>query len=109
VFAEVGSTHPFWLSPAATRPPNGESFVELMDRARKAIDRLCQVHSGRDLVVVAHGGTIRAAIALALDLHPEAALRVQIDNLSVSRLDHLVLDSGPPVWRVVGLNLPPRG
>jgi alpha-ribazole phosphatase len=31
-------------------------------------------HAGRDVIAVAHGGTIRAALGLALGLDPEASL-----------------------------------
>jgi alpha-ribazole phosphatase len=46
-----------------------------------------------------HSGTIRAALAIALDLDPDAALRFVIDPLSVTRIDRL--ESG---WRVVAVN-----
>src|SRR5690606_7308091 len=60
----------FWLAPASTRPPGGESFVDLIARVQPAILRLVDGHSGENLCLVAHGGTIRAAVALALGLTP---------------------------------------
>ena len=65
---------------------------------------------------MAHGGTIRAALALALALDPEKALAWTIDNCSITRIDHIAgplsshdagqLEDG--VWRVVRVNQPPR-
>ena len=52
------------------------------------IDRLTERLRGRDVVAVAHGGTIRAAIAHTLGLEPETALAFHIDNCTVTRLDH---------------------
>ncbi len=52
-----------------------------------------------DVVVVAHSGTIRAALAIALALAPEHALRFAIDPLSLTRIDRL-----PNGWRVVCVN-----
>jgi alpha-ribazole phosphatase len=52
-----------------------------------------------DVVLVAHSGTIRAVLAIALDLAPDGALRFVIDPLSLTRIDRL--DSG---WRVVAVN-----
>jgi len=52
-----------------------------------------------DVIVVAHAGTIRAALALALELSPDRALSFVIDPLSLTRLDRL--DDG---WRVVTVN-----
>lgn len=97
----------FWLAPAHERPPGGESFADLITRVAPAIDRVVDTHAGRDIVAVAHGGTIRAAAALALGLEPENALRFAVDNLSITRIDHVrspTLDS----WRVVCVNRDPR-
>lgn len=109
VYAErAAPEHPFRLDPARYRPEGGESFLDLMLRVQPAIERLSNRYLGRDIVAVAHGGTIRAAIALALDLAPEIALRCEIDPLSLTRLDRLSDKAAPPVWRVGGVNLPPR-
>lgn len=85
---ELGEQHPFWLAPAHTRAPNGESFIDVVARVAAVIDRLTEQLRGRDVVAVAHGGTIRAAIAHTLGLEPETALAFRIDNCAVTRLDH---------------------
>jgi broad specificity phosphatase PhoE len=102
--------HRFWLAPAHVAPPGGESFDTLITRVRGAIERLSQVHQGRDIIAVTHGGTIRAALAIALDLPSEVALAFNVDNLSLTRLeqfDGAAIGTGH-AWRVVGVNLPPR-
>lgn len=91
----------FWDDPANRAPPGGEAFTDVLARVAAAIEALGRAHAGRDLVVVAHAGTIRAALALALGLTPQFALRVVIAPLSTTRLDR-VGDS----WRVEGVNLP---
>jgi len=101
----------FWHSPLETPPPGGESFADLIARVAAVIDRLNDTHRGRDIVAVTHGGTIRAAVALALALPPEHAIAVRIDNLSLTRLDHVperILQGLGGVWRVNVLNRPPR-
>lgn len=106
--------HRFWHAPAIERPPGGESFVELMERVRGGMAELTGRHPGRDLVSVAHGGTIRAALAVALALDPEAALRFAVDNCSLTRMDWIPGASGshapeePGAWRVSLVNFPPR-
>ena len=105
LYADHGVRHPIWVSPATERPKGGESFVDLTVRVAAAIERLSRTHAGRDIVAVAHGGTIRAAIALALDLRPEVALRFMVDTLSITRLDLLRLADAAPVWRIGGINL----
>ena len=54
------------------RRPNGESFACLCARTAPAIRRLTSEWAGRDIVGrPPHGGTIRAALGLALGLDPE--------------------------------------
>jgi len=100
-------THALWLATADERPPGGESFVDLTGRVFPAIERLNEEHGGRDIVAVTHGGTIRAALALALAVPPQAALAFTVENCSLTRLDHLAPDEGPGLWRVVAVNTRP--
>jgi alpha-ribazole phosphatase len=85
----------FWRAPATSRPPGGESFAEQIVRVRDALAAL----PPEDVILVVHSGTIRAALAIALGLAPEQALRFAIDPLSLTRIDGLA--NG---WRVVGVN-----
>jgi len=97
----------FWADPTSNRPPGGESFVDLIDRTGAVIERLTAEHRGRDIVVVAHGGTIRAALSVALDLDPVQGMAIRFDTLSVSILEHVedgLLRGAGGVWRVVGVN-----
>ena len=106
--SRAGDFHRFWHAPAHEVPPGGESFVAVIDRVSRAIHRLIETQSGGDIIAVAHGGTIRAALALALDLDPEAALAFTIENCSITRIDRI---DGPGMghgWRVVRVNQPAR-
>jgi len=94
--AELGEAYrDFWKSPASNRPPGGESFVDQIARARAGLASL----PAGDVVLVVHSGTIRALLAIALDLAADSALRFVIDPLSLTRIDRL--ESG---WRVVAVN-----
>jgi alpha-ribazole phosphatase len=85
----------FWRAPAGGRPPGGENFAEQIARVRSAIERL----RAEDVILVAHGGTIRAALAIALGIAAEAALSFVVDPWSLTRLDRL--ERG---WRIVWVN-----
>jgi len=85
----------FWRAPADNRPPGSESFAEQIARVRGGIEVLPAGY----VIIVAHAGPIRAALALALELSPERALRFVIDPLSLTRLDRL-----DNAWRVVAVN-----
>jgi alpha-ribazole phosphatase len=94
--AELGTAYQdFWKSAAGSRPPGGESFVDQMERARAGLARL----PAGDAVLVVHSGTIRAVLAIALDLAPDHALRFVIDPLSLTRIDRL-----KDGWRVGAVN-----
>ncbi|HEY0850051.1 MAG TPA: histidine phosphatase family protein [Bradyrhizobium sp.] len=94
--AELGEAYrAFWKSPASNRPPGGESFVDQIARARAGLASL----PAGDAVLVVHSGTIRALLAIALDLAPDSALRFVIDPLSLTRIDRLT-----DGWRVVSVN-----
>jgi alpha-ribazole phosphatase len=94
--AELGAAyHDFWKSPADSCPPGGESFVDQIARTRGGLACL----PAGNVVLVVHSGTVRAVLAIALDLAPDAALRFVIDPLSLTRIDRL--DSG---WRIVAVN-----
>lgn len=100
--------HRFWFTAADHRPPGGESYAELMARTVAAIERLTAAHRGRDIVAVAHGGPIRAAIAHALGLDADGALAFVTDNLSLTRLDRVESAAPGPDWRVHCINRAPR-
>ncbi|HEY0329676.1 MAG TPA: histidine phosphatase family protein [Rhodopseudomonas sp.] len=99
----VGS---YWFAPIDDPAPGGESFMDLYTRVRGAIERINVSHAGQDVIAVAHGGTIKAAIGLALGDQPERGLAFTIDNCSVTRLDHLESD-GHSGWRIPMLNQQP--
>lgn len=98
----VGS---YWFAPIDDPAPGGESFMDLYNRVQRAIARINLSHAGRDVIAVAHGGTIKAAIGMALG-QPEKGLAFTIDNCSVTRLDHLA-SAGHTGWRIPMVNQQP--
>jgi len=94
--------HPFWPLAATETPPNGESVADVLVRVGMALDRLVQWHPGGDVVIVSHGGAIRAAVAHAMAIDADRALHLSVYNLSLTRLERL-----PEGWRVVSVNESP--
>jgi alpha-ribazole phosphatase len=99
---EVGS---YWFAPIDDPAPGGESFMDLYNRVHGAIMRINAEHAGKDVIAVAHGGTIKAAIGLALG-DPGKGLAFTVDNCSVTRLDHLA-SAGHGGWRIPMVNQQP--
>ncbi len=99
----VGSN---WFADIGEPAPGGESFMDLYHRACGAIGRINAEQAGQDVIAVAHGGTIKAAVGLALGGQPEKSLAFDIDNCSVTRLDHFA-SAGHSTWRLPMVNQQP--
>lgn len=82
---------------ATHRPGNGESFADVCARVWPALDDCA---TGGRVAVVAHAGTIRAALARALD-RPAAGLAFQIAPLSLTRIT-----ASPAGWAISLVNGP---
>ena len=68
------------------RPPQGESFAAMVVRVRPALEQLAdRARAGGPVAVVAHAGTARAALALAMGRVPPA-LGFEVAPWSVTRL-----------------------
>ena len=70
-------------------PPGGESDMQLIERVSDEVDALIEsgdVPDGANILVVAHGGTIRALITRLMGLPPETLWRFLISNASLSIL-----------------------
>ena len=96
----------FWSDPANQTPPGGESFSHLITRVHRAV----HAHRGQDnhnVIAVAHAGTIRAALAIALEISPANALSFAIDPLSLTRIDHISHANNEESWRIEGVNILP--
>ena len=90
-----GAYETFWRQAASNRPPGGESFADQIDRVAAGLGAL----PAGDVILVVHSGTIRAALAIALDVPPDSALRFVIDPLSLTRIDRL-----DQSWRIGAVN-----
>jgi broad specificity phosphatase PhoE len=106
-FDEISATTPdlvrsYWDNPGDITPPNGESWNEVCLRVGEEVNQLCQDYEGRDIVVVAHYGVILTQIQRAGGMSAKAATSFHIDNLSVTRLEHL-----GNAWRIMGVNHKP--
>ena len=91
--------HAFWPLGGEEVPPGGESMAGVIARVGPAMEQLASAHVGQDVVVVSHGGAIRAAVAHAAGIGADSALHLSVQNLSLTRLER-----HPAAWRVVCVN-----
>lgn len=66
------------------------------------LERLAATRPGGDVVIVAHDGSISAALAYAMGITPHQALPFSIRNLGLTRLEKTGAD-----WRVAAVNEEP--
>lgn len=90
----------YWTNPGDVAPPNGESWNQGAHRICAAVDTLTQAHQGQHIIAVGHFGVILTQLQRATKMPANSALGFQIDNLSVTRIEHL----GGQDWRVLGVN-----
>ena len=76
-------------------------------RGRQALIRVKPISANVNEKWLLVLGTIRAALALALQLAPEAALAISIDNLSLTRIEYFPGAQVAHPWRVTLVNQPP--
>ena len=103
--------HTFWPLGGEEVPPGGESMAGVIARVGVAMERLATQHAGGDVVIVSHGGAIRATVAHALGLSADTALHLSVQNISLTRLERergsglvgcVALEPRPVVPPVVG-------
>ncbi|MEW6448060.1 MAG: alpha-ribazole phosphatase [Bacillota bacterium] len=77
----------WWNTPYTTRLPGGETLEEVGSRAVKAIEQIALNHPEEQVVVVSHGGTIRAAIGIFLHMDLNQYWRLKQDNVALNILE----------------------
>lgn len=101
---------PYSADPEHIAPPGGESLIDLAARVTPAIDALIAAHpKGGDIVLVAHGGTIRAALHHATGLMMQDTLKLGVSPLSLTEIhyDPARLRHHRNPWTLEGLNIKP--
>ncbi|HSR02609.1 MAG TPA: alpha-ribazole phosphatase [Methylophilaceae bacterium] len=68
-------------------PPNGETFAQLQARGVTFINELLNQYHLRHVLIVTHGGMIRALVAHVLNMQLKGLFRINVDYGSVTELD----------------------
>lgn len=68
-------------------PPNGETFSQLQQRGVAFIHELQQTYPQEHVLVVTHGGMIRAMLAHVLNMPLKGLFRFNVDYGSMTQLD----------------------
>lgn len=68
-------------------PPSGETFSQLHTRSKSFVEDVSSHSLGKNILVVTHGGFIRALIAEVLQMPLKQLFRITIDHASVTQLE----------------------
>lgn len=74
-----------WQDPEAHTPPNGEAFSDFIQRVQSSLHAIIQQHSNQHLLVVAHGGVIRASLTSLLNIQPKDTFQIEVPYAGLSR------------------------
>lgn len=89
----------FYQDPVHSRPQGAEPLQGFYDRVGAALAEVAETHRENHVLIVAHAGVIRAALAYALAAPAGSLYRFNIPNAGVSRLS-----LGRRGWQVESVN-----
>jgi broad specificity phosphatase PhoE len=90
--AEIQATYPGcyerWLEdPLAFPAPGGEDLRSFEHRVVGSLERMQHTHPKADLIVVSHGGVIKALLCFALGLDVRYLFRLKQDNTAINQIE----------------------
>ena len=78
--------HSWRANPFGNVPQGGETFEAIRARLKPVLDEVLREDAAR-VAVVSHGGVIRAALCMLLNLSGETAWRMRLGNCSVTGIE----------------------
>ena len=97
--ARDAETLALWRTdPARIAPPGGETLQQVATRVRAAFDSLIATYQEQTIMLVAHSGTLRVLLCLALGFPVQAYRRFALNPTSLSEL--YISDQGAVLTRL---------
>jgi alpha-ribazole phosphatase len=84
----------YWHDPAQHAPANAEPVQEFLARVHRAWDVLLEQHRGEHVLLVCHGGVIRAILSGVLGMPQEKMWSFDVPYANVSRIVYRHLPDG---------------
>ncbi len=69
-------------------PPEGESWKDFEARLTKTLNKIIANSNGKNIVIITHGGAIRALMPYLLNLPKEESFKYDPDNASLTIFTH---------------------
>lgn len=77
----------WWTDPLALAPPGGETLLELQARVAVFLHTVADRHAGETVIVVGHGGSVRAAVIEVLGMDARRFRSLRMDNASLTIIE----------------------
>ncbi len=84
----------FWQDPIANTPPNAEPMLDFCERVQRAFWQTVSSFEGQHVLMVVHGGVIRAILQDVLKSDVKALMCYEVPYASISRIKVYHDDSG---------------
>jgi broad specificity phosphatase PhoE len=82
---------PLWIAfnkfRSGTRPPGGETMLEVQQRAVAAIQRLREEHQGERIAIISHSDVIKTVVGHFAGISIDLISRIEIEPASVSVIE----------------------
>ena len=75
-----------WRQPHRYSPPNGEPFTDFSARIGSAWEGLIKQHGGKHILLICHGGVIRALLGHIMETPLTALSRIEVPYACLSRV-----------------------
>ncbi|MTI61592.1 MAG: alpha-ribazole phosphatase [Firmicutes bacterium] len=88
-YQEIEREYPVHLkkwseNPGEITPPGGESLLELQTRVISQVEEICQENQGNNLVLVTHGGVIRALLTYILHMSVDYYWKIEVVHCAIT-------------------------
>lgn len=75
-----------WQAPELHTPPGGEPFPDFLARVQAGIDQLLSQFAGQHILVVGHGGVVRAMLTCCIGFTPGNTFKVEVPYAGITRV-----------------------
>ncbi len=108
-YSEIATAFPeqlgFFTDPEHSAPPEGETLGDVLQRVYPALISIVQQSQSGEIVVVSHGGVLRALLCSLLEMPLRNQWQLRIDTGSLSAIDASLDENGRLLVSLVGLNM----
>ena len=75
-----------WQAPEQHTPPGGEPFSDFLVRIQACLDQVLPRFSGQHILMVVHGGVIRAMLTCCIGFTPRDTFKIDVPYAGMSRI-----------------------